>query len=124
MRRLAPALSAAPVSRPSCTGVPPSDEQEHALSTHAVIDDDDMHHLVSGLSLEVARQADRIRRRSQGQDWPGAASAMSELEEAVEVLGRIVNLTLRSSLAPPPEEMGEPEVEAEPTPALSTGQYL
>lgn len=86
-----------------------------------------MHHLVSGLSLEVARQAERLRRRSHGQDWPGAASAMGELEEAVEILGRIVNLTLRSTFAQPePEPEAEPEAaEEEPSaPELPTGQYL
>lgn len=54
---------------------------------------------MNGLSLEVTRQADRIRRRSHGQDWPGAASAMSELEDAVEVLGRLVNTTLHQAIA-------------------------
>jgi len=114
-------LSAAPVSRSTCTGVPPGDEQEHTLSNHAVLDDDDMHHLVRGLSLEVARQAERIRRRSHGQDWPGAASAMGELEEAVEVLGRIVNLTLRRAVSPPAEV--EPPAPDEAA-ALPTGLYL
>jgi hypothetical protein len=83
-----------------------------------------MHHLVNGLSLEVTRQAERIRRRSHGHDWPGAASAMAELEEAVQILGRIVNVTLRSSVR---TEMPEPESEAEPDepmPELPTGQYL
>jgi len=81
-----------------------------------------MHHLVRGLSLEVARQAERIRRRSHGQDWPGAASAMSELEEAVDVLSRFVNLSLQRAVAP---ATPDPAVEDEPAvPALSTGQYL
>jgi len=81
-----------------------------------------MHHLVNGLSLEVARQAERIRRRSHGQDWPGAASAMSELEEAVSVLGRLVNVTLRAATTPvPPEAAEEPEDEG---PEPPTGQYL
>ena len=80
-----------------------------------------MHHLVNGLSLEVTRQAERIRRRSHGQDWPGAASAMAELEEAVQILGWIVNVTLRSSI-----QAEAPELETEPTetPELPTGQYL
>jgi len=69
--------------------------QEAALNPQTIIDDDDMHHLVSGLSLEVTRQAERIRRRSHGQDWPGAASAMAELEG-----------------------------DEAPAPELSTGQYL
>jgi outer membrane biosynthesis protein TonB len=88
-----------------------------------VIDEDDMHHLVNGLSLEVARQAERLRRRSHGQDWPGAASAMGELEEAVEILGRMVNLTLRSTMARPEPE-SEAAEEEPPTPELPTGQYL
>lgn len=81
-----------------------------------------MHHLVNGLSLEVTRQAERIRRRSHGQDWPGAASAMSELEEAVQILSRIVKVTLRSSLHTPAlEPETEPDEEA---PELPAGQYL
>lgn len=115
-------MSAGPVSRQPCTGVPSIDEQERTLHPNAVIEHDDMHHLVNGLSLEVARQAERIRRRSHGQDWPGAASAMSELEEAVEVLGRMVNLTLRSSVAAEPA--GEAEDGDEPPPELPVGQYL
>lgn len=80
-----------------------------------------MHHLVNGLSLEVTRQAERIRRRSHGQDWPGAASAMAELEEAVQILGRIVDVTLRSSIR---AEMPEPETATHDMPELPTGQYL
>lgn len=114
-------MSAGPVSRQSCTGVPSDDEQERALSQHTVIEHDDMHHLVNGLSLEVARQAERIRRRSHGQDWPVAASAMSELEEAVQVLGRMVHLTLRSSVAVEPASEAE---EGEPPPDLPVCQYL
>jgi len=97
--------------------------QEAALNPQTIIDDDDMHHLVSGLSLEVTRQAERIRRRSHGQDWPGAASAMAELEEAVAILGRMVDLTLRTSLQPAPQP-SEPEGDEAPAPELSTGQYL
>ncbi len=95
--------------------------QEAALNTHTVLDHDDMHHLVNGLSLEVARQADRIRRRSHGEDWPGAASAMSELEEAVQILGRFVNVTLQGSMT---SQAPEPEPDDEPPGELPTGQYL
>lgn len=115
------ALTAVPVSRLPCTGSSSTDEQEHALSTQTVLDHDDMHHLVNGLSLEVARQAERIRRRSHGQDWPGAASAMSELEEAVEILGRLVNVTLRSAVATEPALESQDEA---PAPELAVGQYL
>ena len=80
-----------------------------------------MHHLVNGLSLEVTRQAERIRRRSHGQDWPGAASAMAELEEAVQILGRIVQVTLRSSVQ---ADVPEHEIESAEPPELPTGQYL
>jgi hypothetical protein len=96
--------------------------QEAALSPHTVIEHDDMHHLVNGLSLEVVRQAERIRRRSHGQDWPGAASAMSELEEAVAILSRMVNLTLRTTMAAP--EPGAADEEEPPAPQLPVGQYL
>lgn len=75
---------------------------------------------MNGLSLEVTRQAERIRRRSHGHDWPGAASAVSELEEAVQILSRIVNVTLRSSIQ---AGMPEPEPQADVT-ELPTGQYL
>lgn len=98
--------------------------QEAALIPQTIIEHDDMHHLVNGLSLEVTRQAERIRRRSHGQDWPGAASAMAELEEAVEILGRMVDLTLRASVArPEPAPVEEPADEA-PVPELPVGQYL
>ena len=56
-----------------------------------------MHHLVNGLSLEVTRQA-------------------------VQILGRMVKVTLLSSV-----EAERPEPEAEPeeqTPEQPTGQYL
>jgi hypothetical protein len=96
-------------------------EQETALTSHTVLDDDDMHHLVNGLSLEVVRQAERIRRRSHGQDWPAAASAMAELQEAVDVLDRIMNLTLRNALRPPAPE---PDEGPAPLPEPPTGQYL
>jgi len=98
-----------------------TEPQERALIPQTVLEHDEMHHLVNGLSLEVTRQAERIRRRSHGQDWPGAASAMVELEEAVEILGRIVQITLRSSI---PMEAPEPETEPAETPELPTGQYL
>lgn len=39
-----------------------------ALIPQTVLEHDEMHHLVNGLSLEVTRQAERIRRRSHGQD--------------------------------------------------------
>lgn len=98
--------------------------QEAALNPNTVLDHDDMHHLVNGLSLEVTRQADRIRRRSHGQDWPGAASAMSELEEAVEILGRLVNTTLHQAIAAGRSEQ-QPETDDDEPPAeLTTGQYL
>lgn len=99
--------------------------QEAALNPHTVLDHDDMHHLVNGLSLEVTRQADRIRRRSHGQDWPGAASAMSELEEAVEILGRLVNTTLHQAIAAGRAEQQQYETDEDGPPAeLPTGQYL
>jgi hypothetical protein len=99
-------------------------QPEAALSTHTVLDHDDMHHLVNGLSLEVTRQADRIRRRSHGQDWPGAASAMTELEEAVEILGRLVNTTLGQAIATGRSGLqAEPDDEP-PSAELPTGQYL
>ena len=99
-----------------------TEPQETALIPQTVLEHEDMHHLVNGLSLEVTRQAERIRRRSHGQDWPGAASAMSELEEAVQILSRIVNVTLRSSIQ---AQAPEPEVELdEQVPELPTGQYL
>ena len=83
-----------------------------------------MHHLVNGLSLEVTRQADRIRRRSHGQDWPGAASAMSELEGAVEILGRLVNTTLHQAIAAGRSEQQHETDEDGPPAELRTGQYL
>lgn len=99
-----------------------TEPQERALIPQTVLEHDEMHHLVNGLSLEVTRQAERIRRRSHGQDWPGAASAMAELEEAVQILGRMVNVTLLSSVQTEgPEHEAEPD---EPTPELPTGQYL
>jgi hypothetical protein len=95
--------------------------QETALIPQTVLEHDEMHHLVNGLSLEVTRQAERIRRRSHGQDWPGAASAMAELEEAVQILGRFVKVTLLSSVE---ADGPDPEPEPEQTPELPTGQYL
>ena len=99
-----------------------TEPQERALIPQTVLEHDEMHHLVNGLSLEVTRQAERIRRRSHGHDWPGAASAMSELEEAVQILSRIVNVTLRSSIQPPAPEPGSEADEQ--VPELPTGQYL
>ena len=99
---------------------------EDALPNPTHVPSSQLPHLVNGLSLEVARQADRIRRRSHGKDWPGAASAMSELEEAVELLATFVNVNLQAAFEAeeaPEDEVGEPEP-AEPVPALSTGQYL
>lgn len=99
-----------------------TEPQERALIPQTVLEHDEMHHLVNGLSLEVSRQAERIRRRSHGHDWPSAASAMAELEEAVQILGRIVNVTLRSSI-----QAEVPQPESEPDEQLSelpTGQYL
>jgi hypothetical protein len=101
-----------------------TEPQERALIPQTVLEHDEMHHLVNGLSLEVTRQAERIRRRSHGQDWPGAASAMSELEEAVQILSRIVNVTLRSSMQAQSPAL-EPETESdEEARELPTGQYL
>lgn len=91
------------------------------MPTH--LDDDQVHNLVNGLSLEVGRQADRIRRRSHGRDWPGAASAMAELEETVELLSEFVTVSLRASMTSEAQpESGDP-VDVEPDP-ISVGQYL
>lgn len=90
------------------------------------LDPDQVHHLVNGLSLEVGRQADRIRRRSHSRDWPGAASAMSELEETVELLSEFVNVSLRASLTPPDPE-GDPAGESPVADAAAgppVGMYL
>ena len=99
--------------------------QEAALNPHTVLDHDDMHHLVNGLSLEVTRQADRIRRRSHGQDWPGAASAMAELEEAVEILSRLVTTTLGQSIATArAQAQAQVEPDDDEPVDLPIGQYL
>ena len=97
------------------------DDWRSSLLTHTVLDTDDVPHLVDGLSLEISRQADRIRRRSHSRDWPGAASAMTEMEEAVGLLSQLVNVSLRSSLSQPaPEPESVPEEPAAP----EIGQYL
>lgn len=83
------------------------------------LDNEQVHHLVNGLSLEVGRQADRIRRRSHSRDWPGAASAMAELEETVELLSEFVNVSLRANLAGGVNE--SPDVELE---SIPVGLYL
>ncbi len=69
----------------------------------------------------MSRQADRIRRRSHTSDWPGAASAMRELEETVVLLSRLVNGALEFSLTPVESDR---DVDVESGPVLSVGQYL
>lgn len=95
---------------------------EHALSIKTQLDSTHVPHLVNGLSLEISRQADRIRRRSHTRDWPGAASAMTELQEAVAVLGQLVNNSLRASFVTDDPEEEEPAAPA--SAPVSTGQYL
>ena len=89
---------------------------EPNLSIQAHIDSTKFPHLVNGLSLEISRQADRIRRRSHSRDWPGAASAMTELEEAVGVLSNLVDASLLAGFRD-----DEPAEEPGPIPV---GQYL
>lgn len=103
---------------PYLTTFPP--RSEHALGTPTVLDTDThVPHLINGLSLEVSRQADRIRRRTHTRDWPGAASAMTELEDTVRLLSQLVNVSLANSVA------GEPAPEPEDDEsALPVGQYL
>lgn len=49
---------------------------------------------------------------------------MSELEEAVEILGRLVNTTLHQAVADGRSEQ-QPEIDDQEPPAeLPTGQYL
>ena len=91
------------------------------MPTH--LDDDQVHHLVNGLSLEVRRQAERIRRRSHGRDWPGAASAMAELEETVELLSEFVTVSLRASMTRETQSESDGPVDVEPDP-VPVGQYL
>ncbi|WP_436793844.1 hypothetical protein [Actinospongicola halichondriae] len=91
------------------------------MSPSTVVDPAHIPALVNGLSLEVARQADRIRRRSHSSDWPGAASAMTEMEETVELMSGLVTAGMRASFA----QRAEPEVEpADDEVAVSVGQYL
>ena len=115
MRPAAGALS----RRPS-TGSPVPRRTEHALSKPTILDTDEhVPHLINGLSLEVSRQADRIRRRTHTRDWPGAASAMTELEEATRLLSQLVNVSLQNTFPDEPET-DEPAEQ----PALPVGQYL
>ena len=96
------------------------DRTEHQLSAGTILDTDEhLPHVIKGLSLEISRQADRIRRRSLTRDWAGAASVMTELEEATQLLGRLVNVSLHNNLVHGAED--EEETEA---PALPVGQYL
>ena len=111
-----------PVSRRTRTAVLCPRRSERTLSTQTHVDSTHVPHLVNGLSLEIGRQADRIRRRSHTRDWPGAASAMTELEQAVDLLGQLVNASLRASLMNEPGDDGQLDG---PEPVeLSIGQYL
>lgn len=125
-----PALTPDPDGPPATRGVTARPyrswfhvESEDALPKSTNVPPSQLPHLVNGLSLEVARQADRIRRRSHSKDWPGAASAMSELEEAVDLLATFVHVNLQAAIEGDDEPEPDP-APAEPVPALSTGQYL
>ena len=49
--------------------------QEAALNPHTVLDHDDMHHLVNGLSLEVTRQAYEQAGVTNRPEWAAADRA-------------------------------------------------
>lgn len=91
------------------------------MPTH--LDDDQVQHLVNALSLEVGRQADRIRRRSHSRDWPGAASAMTELEETTGLLSEFINVSLRASMTRTPES-DEDDVAGVEAESVPVGLYL
>ena len=109
------------VTPPRYRGQLSLDRTEHQLSRATIIDTDEhLPHVIKGLSLEISRQADRIRRRSITRDWAGAASAMTELKEATQLLGQLVNVSLQNDVI---DEPAGDEEETEER-GLSVGQYL